>query len=361
MGPRPDTFSKVDILLAWMPNIWSCNDLCPLLFNTEFIYQIYWKKMSGLGWNGPGAVRTGLEWSWCCQNWSGMVLMLSGLGWNGPGAVRTGLEWSWCCQDWAGMVLMLSGLGWNGPGAVRTGLEWFWCCQDWVGMVLVLSGLGWNGPGAVRTGLEWFWCCQNWAGMVLMLSGLGWNGPGAVRTGLERSWCCQDWAGMVLMLSELGWNGPDAVRTGLEWSWCCQDWAGMVLMLSGLGWNGSDAVRTGLECCQDWLAGLISHDSDNDMHGASIDKLVQERRKSSALTMELHLSCTNPSVSWHSMETPSELLSLWGESISHQWIPLTKCQQCRALIFFSLLASTIKLFTLGPVSISEKTSFRKIS
>ena len=143
--------------------------------------------------------------------------------------VRTGLEWSWCCQDWIGMVLMLSELVWNGPDAVRTGLEWSWCCQDWAGMVLVLSGLGWNGPGAVRTGLEWSWCCQNWSGMVLMLSGLGWNGPGAVRTGLEWSWCCQDWAGMVLMLSELGWNGSDAVRTGLEWFWCCQDWVGKVL------------------------------------------------------------------------------------------------------------------------------------
>ena len=40
-----------------------------------------------------------------------------------------------------------------------------------------------------------------------------------------------------------------------------------------------------------WYVKLVATANEND-----IDGLVQERRNSSALAMELHLSCTNPSI-----------------------------------------------------------------
>ena len=39
-----------------------------------------------------------------------------------------------------------------------------------------------------------------------------------------------------------------------------------------------------------------------------IDRLVQERRNSSALAMELHLSCTNPSI-WYHMQIDTDIFS----------------------------------------------------
>ena len=87
-----------------------------------------------------------------------------------------------------------------------------------------------------------------------------------------------------------------------------------------------------------------------------IDGLVQERRNSSALAMELRLYCTNPSTcDMASQITCSQLdylfnnsirLTLlqkaskffiaapsWEESTGDRWIPLTKDQSCGAFIF----------------------------
>ena len=57
---------------------------------------------------------------------------------------------------------------------------------------------------------------------------------------------------------------------------------------------GSGSV--GFESALWMLIALSSHNTDQH-----IDGLVQERRNSSALAMELHLSCTNPSISLHQM------------------------------------------------------------
>ena len=90
-----------------------------------------------------------------------------------------------------------------------------------------------------------------------------------------------------------------------------------------------------------------------------IDGLVQERHNSSALAVELCLSCTNPLIwaSW-SLNSPVTCLfnnfkpstkaskvlitdPLWGESTSHQWIPCSKgqhhgkhfhCHMCSAVV-----------------------------
>ena len=47
------------------------------------------------------------------------------------------------------------------------------------------------------------------------------------------------------------------------------------------------------------LMGSISH---NEFYIDGLDRLVQERCNSSKLAMELHLSCTNPSICWKATE-----------------------------------------------------------
>ena len=74
------------------------------------------------------------------------------------------------------------------------------------------------------------------------------------------------------------------------------------------------------------------------------DGLMQERRNSIALAMELRLSCTNPSTHrflnmlfrlWLKIDEGSALFHywpLWGNPLDHRWIPLTKGQQYGPLI-----------------------------
>ena len=52
-----------------------------------------------------------------------------------------------------------------------------------------------------------------------------------------------------------------------------------------------DECTTFSEASLLWYLKLVATANEND-----IDGLVQERRNSSALAMELHLSCTNPSI-----------------------------------------------------------------
>ena len=70
------------------------------------------------------------------------------------------------------------------------------------------------------------------------------------------------------------------------------------------------------------------------MHASWNVWLMQERRNSSALAMELHLSCINPSIDKNDFSITG---SLWGESIGLQWIPLAKGPWRRPLIFSMLL------------------------
>ena len=78
-----------------------------------------------------------------------------------------------------------------------------------------------------------------------------------------------------------------------------------------------------------------------------VDGLVQERSNSSALAMELSLSCTNPSmlsrlimVIYCHGNTIRIISRLWLESIGHPWIPLIKVEWCGGLMFSLLIAWT---------------------
>ena len=62
--------------------------------------------------------------------------------------------------------------------------------------------------------------------------------------------------------------------------------------------------------------------------GAYIDGLVQERRNSSVSAMELHLSCTNPSIytalKWVTIESSNCLPPVWLLTITQYWFSTNK-------------------------------------